>query len=77
MDVTVIVLKRSNIVKYGEIFSPISSCIYMDELLYRLNVPNVGCRIGNMFLGALRGLVGRALEHRSLPTEFESRRRHI
>jgi len=28
-------------------------CIYIDELLYNLRASNVGCYIGNVFLGSL------------------------
>ena len=37
----------------GGIPSPILFPIYMDELLYKLKVSNVGCYIGNVFLGGL------------------------
>ena len=41
----------SNGVKQGGILSPILFCIYMDVLLYKLKVSNVGCYVGNVFLG--------------------------
>jgi len=40
-------------VKQGGILSPTLFCIYMDETLYKLKVSNVGCYIGNVFLGGL------------------------
>jgi len=43
----------SNGENQGGILSPILFCIYMDELLYRLKVSNVGCYIGSVFLGGL------------------------
>jgi len=39
----------SNGVKQGGILSPILFCIYMDELLFKLKVSNVGRYIGNVF----------------------------
>ena len=39
--------------KQGGILSPILFCIYMNELLYKLKVSNVGCYIGSVFLGGL------------------------
>ena len=47
------------------------------------HVPNeklklrIGIHSGQYVMGCLRGLTGRALYHRSLPPEFESRRGHI
>jgi len=43
----------SNNVKQAGIFFPILFCIYMDVLLYNLNVSNVGCYIGNVLLWGL------------------------
>ena len=43
----------SNGVKQGGIISPILFCIYIDELLCRLQKDDVGCQIGNLFLAAL------------------------
>ena len=42
----------TNCIKQGGVMSPILFCIYMDELLERLKKCNVGCFIGDTFLGA-------------------------
>jgi len=42
-----------NGVKQGGILSPVLFCIYFDGLLCRLEKANVGCFIGNVFVGAL------------------------
>ena len=42
-----------NGVKQGGVLSPILFCIYMDELLNKLNNCGVGCFIGNRLVGAL------------------------
>lgn len=42
-----------NGVKQGGVLSPILFSIYFDELLYRLKKSEVGCYIGDQFLGAL------------------------
>lgn len=43
----------SNGVKQGGIISPILFCIYIDELLCRLQKEGIGCHIGSLFLAAL------------------------
>ena len=42
-----------NGVKQGGIVSPVIFCIYIDGLLRLLRESNVGCFIGNIFVGAL------------------------
>ena len=42
-----------NGVKQGSILSTALSNIYLDELLIRLKLNDVGCHIGNQFAGAL------------------------
>ena len=42
-----------NGVKQGGVLSPILFCIYMDELLSRLNNCGVGCYIGKRFMGGM------------------------
>jgi len=42
-----------NGVKQGGILSPVLFCIYFDGLLCRLAKTNIGCFIGNIFVGAL------------------------
>ena len=42
-----------NGVRQGAISSSILFCLYIDELLIRLKNANVGCYVGNTFLGAL------------------------
>jgi hypothetical protein len=37
----------------GGILSPILFCIYIDELLVKLQAANVGCFVGNICVGAL------------------------
>ena len=39
--------------KQGGIVSPVLFCIYIDGLLHLLRKSNVGCFIGNVFVGAL------------------------
>jgi len=46
------------------------------QTLFEARLPNKE-GFSLFFLGRLRGLVGSALDHRSLPPEFESRRGHI
>ena len=41
-----------NGVKQGGVLSPLLFCVYVDELLCRLQVLGVGCRIGRLFAGA-------------------------
>ena len=43
----------SNGIKQGSIASPILFCIYLDELLSRLEKKGIGCWIGSVFYGAL------------------------
>ena len=43
----------SNGVKQGGVLSPVLFSIYIDELLLRLRNANIGCYIGNIFMGAL------------------------
>ena len=43
----------SNGVKQGGVLSPILFSVYIDELLIRLKNANVGCFVGNTFMGAL------------------------
>jgi len=43
----------SNGVKQGGIISPILFCIYIDQLLCRLQKDGTGCHVGNVFLAAL------------------------
>ena len=45
-------LACSNGVKQGGVLSPTLFCIYMDELLTRLEKSNAGCYIGHNFMGA-------------------------
>ena len=40
-----------NGVKQGGVLSPVLFCIYMDELINRLQKSGVGCRIGKQFYG--------------------------
>jgi Reverse transcriptase (RNA-dependent DNA polymerase) len=42
-----------NRVKQGGISSPILFCVYIDELLRRLQDANIGCFIGNVYTGEL------------------------
>jgi len=42
-----------NGVKQGGIISPIMFCVYIDELLLSLAKSEVGCCIGNWFVGVL------------------------
>ena len=42
-----------NGVKQGGILSPILFCTNLDELLVKLQAANVGCFVGNIFVGAL------------------------
>ena len=42
----------SNGIKQGGVLSPALFCVYMDELLRRLEASNVGCHIGHQFMGA-------------------------
>ena len=42
----------SNGVKQGGVLSPLLFCVYVDELLVRLQSLNCGCYIGNSFVGA-------------------------
>ena len=43
----------SNGIKQGGVLSPILFCVYMDEVLKRLKECGVGCRMGDLFAGAL------------------------
>jgi len=43
----------SNGIRQGGIISPILFCVYMDELLKRLENEDIGCHIGRHFYGAL------------------------
>ena len=43
----------SNGIKQGGVISPVLFCIYMDELLVRLEKTGVGCYMGHYFMGAL------------------------
>ena len=45
-------IECTNGVKQGGVLSPTLFCIYMDELLWRLEKSNVGCYIGQKFVGA-------------------------
>lgn len=47
------VFVATNGVKQGGILSPILFCIYMDVLLQRLRQANIGCYIGDNFVGSL------------------------
>ena len=42
-----------NGVKQGSVLSPTLFCIYLDELLHRLETGRAGCRMGTRFCGAL------------------------
>lgn len=43
----------SNGVRQGGVLSPILFNVYMDELLRRLKANDIGCHIGNVYMGAL------------------------
>ena len=45
--------KDTNDTKQGAVISPILFCVYIDELLGRLEASGYGCYIGNMYFGAL------------------------
>jgi len=47
------VVTIENGVKQGGTVSPVLFCIYIDGLLHLLRESNVGCFIGNVFVGAL------------------------
>ena len=42
-----------NGIRQGSVISPMLFCVYMDELLLRLKANNIGCCIGNKYLGGL------------------------
>ena len=42
-----------NGVKQGGVLSPVLFCMYLDELLHALSAANVGCYVGDIFVGAL------------------------
>ena len=43
----------TNGVKQGGVLSPVLFCVYLDELLVSLSKANVGCFLGNSYVGAL------------------------
>ena len=43
----------TNGVKLGGILSPISFCLYIDELLIRINEPGLGCHVGHISYAGL------------------------
>ena len=43
----------ANGIKRGGVLSPVLFCLYMDEVLRRLKQLDIGCRIGDIFAGAL------------------------
>ena len=45
--------KCNNGVKQGGVISPILFCIYMDDLLNRLQMSKIGCFLGNRYAGAV------------------------
>ena len=47
----------SNGVKQGGVISPILFCVYIDELLVKLENSGVGCYMGRRFCGALHMLI--------------------
>jgi hypothetical protein len=46
-----------NGVKQGGILSPVLFCIYFDDLISELTKANIGCFIGNLFVGILAMLM--------------------
>ena len=42
----------SNVVKQGEVLSPVSFTLYIDKLLNRLRQSKLGCYVGDIFMGA-------------------------